>query len=68
LLELRPSLKLTSRRIQTTFLLSAVSIAMGVIPVVDPNFFHFFPNWSQTIVHSGITLGSLTAIILNAFF
>ena len=46
----------------------AVSIAMGVIPVVDPNFFHFFPNWSQTIVHSGITLGSLTAIILNAFF
>lgn len=46
----------------------AISIGMGVIPVVDPNFFTFFPNWSQTIVHSGITLGSLTAIILNAFF
>ncbi len=46
----------------------AISIGMGVIPVVDPNFFNFFPNWSQTIVHSGITLGSLTAIILNAFF
>ena len=46
----------------------AISIGMGVIPVVDPNFFTFFPSWSQTIVHSGITLGSLTAIILNAFF
>lgn len=46
----------------------AISVAMGVIPVVDPNFFKLFPNWSQTILHSGITLGSITAIILNAFF
>ncbi|OLN32711.1 nucleobase:cation symporter-2 family protein [Desulfosporosinus metallidurans] len=46
----------------------AISIGMGVIPVVDPNFFKLFPNWSQTILHSGITLGSITAIILNAFF
>ncbi|TGE34660.1 purine permease [Desulfosporosinus sp. Sb-LF] len=46
----------------------AISIGMGVIPVVDPKFFQLFPNWSQTILHSGITLGSLTAIILNAFF
>lgn len=46
----------------------AISIAMGVIPVVDPNFFKLFPDWSQTILHSGITLGSITAIILNAFF
>ncbi|MDR3584636.1 MAG: nucleobase:cation symporter-2 family protein [Desulfosporosinus sp.] len=46
----------------------AISIGLGVIPVVDPNFFNAFPNWSQTIVHSGITLGSITAIILNAFF
>ena len=45
----------------------AISIGLGVIPVVDPNFFKFFPNWSQTILHSGITLGSFTAIILNAF-
>lgn len=46
----------------------AISIGMGVIPVVDPNFFNLFPDWSQTILHSGITLGSITAIILNAFF
>jgi xanthine permease len=46
----------------------AISIGIGVIPVVDANFFNMFPNWSQVIVHSGITLGSVTAIILNAFF
>ncbi|MDQ7096966.1 nucleobase:cation symporter-2 family protein [Desulfosporosinus sp. PR] len=46
----------------------AISVALGVIPVVDPNFFKLFPDWSQTILHSGITLGSITAIILNALF
>ena len=46
----------------------AISIGIGLIPLVAPNFFALFPSWSQTILHSGITLGSLTAIILNAFF
>ncbi|AFM41758.1 xanthine permease [Desulfosporosinus acidiphilus SJ4] len=46
----------------------AISVGIGLIPLVEPNFFKYFPNWSQTIVHSNITLGSLTAIILNAFF
>ncbi|AFM41019.1 xanthine permease [Desulfosporosinus acidiphilus SJ4] len=46
----------------------AISIGLGVIPVVDPNFFKLFPDWSQTILHSGITLGSMAAVILNALF
>ncbi|WP_040411010.1 nucleobase:cation symporter-2 family protein [Desulfosporosinus sp. OT] len=46
----------------------AISIGIGLIPVVAPDFFKLFPNWSQTILHSGITLGSITAILLNAFF
>src|SRR5680860_1523114 len=46
----------------------AISIGIGLIPVVVPDFFQNFPGWSQTIMHSGITLGSITAIILNAFF
>lgn len=46
----------------------AISIGIGLIPLVAPNFFSMFPAWSQTILHSGITLGSITAIILNAFF
>lgn len=46
----------------------AISIGIGLIPLVAPDFFKLFPNWSQTIVHSGITLGSVVAIILNVFF
>ncbi len=46
----------------------AISVGVGLIPLVSPNFFKLLPGWSQTIVHSGITLGSITAIILNAFF
>lgn len=46
----------------------AISIGIGLIPLVAPDFFKMFPDWSQTVLHSGITLGSVTAIILNAFF
>ncbi|CAA7602994.1 Permease family [Acididesulfobacillus acetoxydans] len=46
----------------------AISIGVGMIPLVSPNFFKYFPSWSQTILHSNITLGAVTAIILNAFF
>lgn len=46
----------------------AISIGIGLIPLVAPDFFKAFPSWSQTIMHSGITLGSITAILLNAFF
>ncbi len=49
-------------------LIVAISVGIGLIPLVAPDFFKMLPGWSQTIVHSGITLGSLTAIILNAFF
>ncbi len=46
----------------------ALSIGISIIPIVSPNFFKYFPSWSQTILHSGITLGALTAISLNLFF
>ena len=46
----------------------AISIGIGLIPLVAPKFFQFFPDWSQTVLHSGITLGSIAAILLNAFF
>lgn len=46
----------------------AISVGIGLIPLVAPDFFKNFPAWSQTFLHSGITLGSITAIILNAFF
>ncbi|MEN2259135.1 hypothetical protein AAIB48_16875 [Paraclostridium benzoelyticum] len=39
-----------------------------MIPLANPDFYHNFPNWVQTIFHSGITTGSLAAVILNIFF
>ncbi len=53
---------------QQNIFIVAISIGIGIIPLVAPEFFKHFPAWSQTILHSGITLGSITAVTLNAFF
>ncbi|HWR41688.1 nucleobase:cation symporter-2 family protein [Sporomusa sp.] len=44
----------------------AVSMGVGMITLAVPNFYHNFPSWAQVILHSGITAGSVAAIILNA--
>jgi len=44
----------------------AISIAVGLIPLAVPGFYQKFPSWAQVILHSGITAGSIMAIILNA--
>lgn len=44
----------------------AISIAVGLIPLAVPGFYQKFPSWVQVILHSGITAGSVMAIILNA--
>ncbi|MEG6586407.1 nucleobase:cation symporter-2 family protein [Dendrosporobacter sp. 1207_IL3150] len=44
----------------------AISIAVGLIPLAVPGFYHKFPSWAQVILHSGITAGSIMAIVLNA--
>ncbi|GAA0092056.1 nucleobase:cation symporter-2 family protein [Paraclostridium bifermentans] len=46
----------------------AISVGLAMIPLANPDFYHNFPNWVQTIFHSGITTGSLAAVILNIFF
>ena len=46
----------------------AVSIGLAMIPLANDGFYHNFPNWVQTIFHSGITTGSLSAVVLNIFF
>ncbi len=53
---------------QQNIFIVAISIGIGIIPLVAPEFFKHFPSWSHTILHSGITLGSITAVTLNAFF
>ena len=49
-------------------LIVAVSIALGMIPLVAPTFFDQLPKWLGPITHSGITLAAISAVALNAFF
>ena len=46
----------------------AVNLAIGLIPVASPTFYSAFPSGMQIVLNSGITAGSLTAIILNLAF
>src|SRR3954466_5343347 len=46
----------------------AVSLGLAMIPVAFPTFYSRFGADVQTIVGSGITMGSLSAIILNLAF
>jgi uric acid transporter len=45
----------------------AVSLGFALIPVAFPNFYSHFSSDVQTIVASGITMGSFSAILLNLF-
>ncbi|GMB00563.1 nucleobase:cation symporter-2 family protein [Pelosinus sp. IPA-1] len=42
-----------------------ISLGLGMITLAVPNFYHNFPSWLQVILHSGITTGSIAAIVLN---
>ena len=49
-------------------LLVAVSVGMGLIPVVRPEFFAQMPQWMEPITHSGIAMATLSALTLNLLF
>jgi xanthine/uracil permease len=46
----------------------AASLGFGMIPSAAPNFYHHFPNWFETIFHSGISSAAIMAIVLNLIF
>ncbi|WP_282004249.1 nucleobase:cation symporter-2 family protein [Veillonella denticariosi] len=46
-------------------MLVAISIGVAMIPIAAPTFYMNFPAWTQIILQSGITFGSITAILLN---
>lgn len=49
-------------------LLVAVSVGIGLIPVVRPDFFACLPVWMGPITHSGIAMATLSALLLNLLF
>ncbi len=45
----------------------AVSVVMGLIPMVNPGVFSLLPKWMSPFTHSGIVLAAVTALLLNLF-
>jgi uric acid transporter len=43
----------------------ALTLGLGMMPVLVPNLFTQFPPMLQLFLHSGITIGTLTAIVAN---
>ncbi len=46
----------------------AVSVTIGMIPLVAPNFKQWMPHGIHPLIDSGILLASVSAVLLNAFF
>jgi NCS2 family nucleobase:cation symporter-2 len=49
-------------------LIIAVSIALGMIPLVAPTFFAHVPKALGPLLNSGITLSAISAVLLNIWF
>ena len=45
----------------------AVSIGVGMIPLIAPNFKQWMPHGLHSLIESGILLTSITAVLLNLF-
>ncbi|MCH0566032.1 nucleobase:cation symporter-2 family protein [Streptomyces sp. MUM 2J] len=49
-------------------LIVAVALAVGIIPITAPDFYHAFPATARIILDSGISTGCVTAVLLNLVF
>ena len=46
----------------------AISIGMGLVPELSPKFFDQMPHFLGPILHSGILLAAVTAVVLNLIY
>ena len=51
-----------------TIVIVGTSVGLGMLVTAQPNVAAAFPKWAEIIFGSGITLGALTAIVLNVVF
>ncbi|CAL9380120.1 Uric acid permease PucK [Streptomyces sp. enrichment culture] len=49
-------------------LIVAVSLAVGIIPITEPEFYHSFPETAKIVLDSGISTGCVAAVLLNLVF
>jgi uric acid transporter len=53
---------------QHNLFIVAVSVGLGLVPVVSPTFFARLPHALSPLLHSGILLASASAVLLNVVF
>jgi xanthine permease len=46
----------------------AISVGVGMIPMVSTTYFNHLPAWSRVFTDSGIVLSVMSAMLLNLFF
>ncbi|WP_347266513.1 nucleobase:cation symporter-2 family protein [Paracoccus sp. (in: a-proteobacteria)] len=46
----------------------AVSLGLGMVPMIAPDFNQWLPHSVHTLIHSGILLAAIAAVLLNWFF
>ncbi|MFE5186348.1 nucleobase:cation symporter-2 family protein [Streptomyces sp. NPDC056628] len=49
-------------------LVVAVSLAVGIVPITAPEFYHAFPVTARIVLDSGISTGCVAAVLLNLVF
>lgn len=49
-------------------LIIAISLGVGMIPTMSPTFFSAFPAFMTPLLHSGVLLTVITAVMLNLLF
>lgn len=49
-------------------LIVAISIGMGMIPLIAPRYLQWMPHGMHPLIESGILLASSSAVLLNLFF
>jgi uric acid transporter len=53
---------------RNNLLIVAVTIGMGMIPLIAPDFKQWMPHSIHPLIESGILLASVSAVALNLFF
>ncbi len=46
----------------------ASALSIGLLPILVPGVYSQFPQWVQMILGNGLAAGTITAVIVNAFF
>jgi xanthine/uracil permease len=54
--------------LQKNLIIVATSLAVGMIPLANGDFYAQFPTWFKTLFHSGISATCLMAVVLNIWF